>query len=47
MRLPYGELAKLGSSLHFASLRMTDNCLFMEEVVGGADANHLPPPKTL
>ena len=33
--------AGLGSSLHFVSLRMTDICVFEEEVVGGYAANHL------
>ena len=36
------ELAKLGSSLHFVSLRMTDTCVFKRGVVGGAASNHPP-----
>jgi hypothetical protein len=34
------------SSLHFVSLRMTDICVFEEEVVGGTAANHLLLPYT-
>jgi hypothetical protein len=44
--IAFGELAKLGSSLHFVSLRMTGIYVFKEEVVGGCATNHLLLPLT-
>ena len=38
--IAFGELARLGSSLHYISLRMTDNCVFRDGVVGGRAANY-------